>query len=201
VLLVRRLRAGDARAFAAVVRDNGGRMLATARRLLRHEEDAQDAVQEAWLLAFRALPGFEGQARLSTWLHRIVVNAALMKLRTQRRRPETSLEERSAVGTCDGADWIGVHAAAGADDDLASRERRALVRRALDRLPARHRDVILLRDFEELDTDATAQRLGTTAGAVKTRLHRARQALRAIIEAEHAASVDGAAVSVDELAA
>jgi RNA polymerase sigma-70 factor (ECF subfamily) len=198
VLLVRRLRAGDERAFAALVRDNGARMLATARRFLRQEDDAREAVQEAWLLAWRALARFEGQARLSTWLHRIVVNTALMKLRAQRRRPEGALADLPPNG-----DGAGEDARAGAplaDDEVASRERRTLVRRALERLPEAHRTVLWLRDFEELDTEETARRLGTSAGAVKTRLHRARQALRALIEAEHAAAAGLCPVAVEDLA-
>src|SRR4029079_769481 len=79
-------------AFEAVVRTYGGRLLAIARRLLRNEEDAHAAVQSADLSAFRALDQFEGSAQLSTWLHRIVVNTALMRLRSRRRKPETSIE-------------------------------------------------------------------------------------------------------------
>src|SRR5262245_59283206 len=73
------LRGGDDRAYQRLVADYGGRLLAVARRILRNEDDARDALQEAFLQAFRALPRFEGHARISTWLHRIVVNAALMK--------------------------------------------------------------------------------------------------------------------------
>jgi len=91
--LVARLRAGDEAAYAELVRTQGGRMFAVARRLLRSDDDAADAVQEAFVSAFRAIASFEGGARLSTWLHRIVVNAALMKLRTRARRPEVSIEE------------------------------------------------------------------------------------------------------------
>ncbi len=91
--LLERLRSGDDAAFEQLVREHGGRMLAVARRFLRQEEDARDAVQDAFLSAYRALEDFEGNARLSTWLHRIVVNAALMKLRTRRRKPERSIED------------------------------------------------------------------------------------------------------------
>src|SRR5262245_22430058 len=91
--LHRRLRAGEPAAFETLVRANIGRMLAVARRLLRHEEDARDAVQEAFLSAFRALPQFDGAARLSTWLHRIAVNAALGRLRKQKRHPEQPIDE------------------------------------------------------------------------------------------------------------
>jgi len=88
-----RLRAKDERAFEMLVRAYGGRMLAVARRLLRSEDDAADAVQEAFLAAFKSIDRFRGAARLSTWLHRIVVNAVLMKLRASSRRPEETIED------------------------------------------------------------------------------------------------------------
>ena len=87
------LRAGDDRAYEELVRTQGGPMLAVSRRFLHSEDDARDAVQDAFLNAFRSIDHFEGNARISTWLHRIVVNAALIKLRTRRRRPERSIEE------------------------------------------------------------------------------------------------------------
>ena len=89
--LVARLRAGDDDAFETLVRRHGGRMLAVARRYLG-EEDARDAVQEAFLSAFKAIDRFDGRARLGTWLHRIVVNSALMRLRRPSMQREESLE-------------------------------------------------------------------------------------------------------------
>src|SRR5262249_37886439 len=86
------LRAGDESASEALVRRHAGRLLAGARRCLTGEADAADAVQDAFLSAFRALDSFREGASLGTWLHRIVVNACLSKLRSRRRRPETSLE-------------------------------------------------------------------------------------------------------------
>ena len=90
--LVGRLKAGDPDAFEFMVRTMGGRLLSVARRMLHDEEAARDSVQDAFLSAFRSLDGFDGQAQLSTWLHRIVVNAALMKIRTRQRRPEQPLD-------------------------------------------------------------------------------------------------------------
>lgn len=178
--LVRRLCAGDERAYATLMRTYAARLLAVARRLVRDEEDARDVMQEAWLQVFRALPRFEQQARLATWLHRIVVNAALMKLRSRRRRP-VSLPDESPPG-----EWDVPSDESTAEEALLAEERRALVQRALARLPEAHRGVLLLRDFEELDTDETATRLGTSVDAAKTRLHRARRALRSAIESEQA---------------
>jgi RNA polymerase sigma-70 factor (ECF subfamily) len=91
--VIARLQAGDPAAYAELVRTQGPRMLAVARRLLRSDDDASDAVQEAFISAFRAIGNFEGGAKLSTWLHRIVVTASLMRLRNRTRRPEVSIEE------------------------------------------------------------------------------------------------------------
>src|SRR5262245_46486063 len=88
-----RLRSGDEQAYEELVRGYTGRLLATARRFLPRTEDAQDAVQEAFLSAFRSVDRFRGGSRLSTWLHRILVNACLMKLRGASRRPEAPIED------------------------------------------------------------------------------------------------------------
>ena len=90
--LVAGLRARLPESFETLVRLYTPRLLAVARRMLGNDEDARDVVQDAMLSAYRSIDRFEAQARISTWLHRIVVNAALMKLRTRRRRPEESLE-------------------------------------------------------------------------------------------------------------
>ena len=181
--LLRGLRAGEDEAFATLVRAHSGRMLAVARRFLSNEEDARDAVQDAFLSAFRAIDRFEGDAKLSTWLHRIVVNACLMKLRTRRRRPEGKIEELLPRFLEDGhqAEPAGQWQR-GADALIESAENRELIRAAIDELPENYRTVLLLRDIEEYDTEQTARELGMTAAAVKTRLHRARQALRSQLD-------------------
>jgi RNA polymerase sigma-70 factor (ECF subfamily) len=179
--LLSRLRAGEPAAFEELVRAETGRLLAVTRRILPTEEDARDAVQDAFLFAFRSLDRFQGQSRLSTWLHRIAVNAALMKLRTRRRKREESLEPLLPTYLDDGhhaerfAKW---------DDptDLIERaENKALIRRLINELPDAYRTVLLLRDIEGLDTEETAKLLETTPNAVKVRLHRARQALRTLL--------------------
>jgi len=181
--LLDRLRRGDTDAFDALVREHGGHLLAVARRLLRHEEDARDAVQDAFLLAFRGLPAFAGRCRLSTWLHRITVNAALMKLRTKSRKPEAQIDDLLPEYLPDGHhvtqfnEWSLSPA-----QHILRAETREQVRAAIDRLPDSYRTVLLLRDIEELDTTEVAKMLGTTTNAVKIRLHRARQALRTLLE-------------------
>ncbi len=183
--LVEQLRGGDPQAFEVLVRQYGGRLLATARRLVGSDDDARDVVQEAFLAALRAIDTFAGAARLSTWLHRIVINAALMRLRSRRRRREESIDGLLPRFDEEGR-WA--EPAAGWDtstDVLIERqETRAMVRRAIDQLPLNYRSVLLLRDIEELDTDETASLLGVTPNAVKTRLHRARQALRTLLHRE-----------------
>ncbi len=182
-LLLERLRAGENAAFAELMRAYGGRLLAVARRMLRSDEDARDAVQDAFLSAFRALDGFQEEARLGTWLHRIAVNICLMKLRSRRRKPEESIEELLPTFLEDGHAAQPASRWRDASDEQLSRERtRVLVRECIDRLPESHRTILLLRDVEELDTDETAKLLGLSESAVKTRLHRARQALRTLLD-------------------
>ena len=181
--LLTQLQAGDATAFETLVRECGGRMLATIRRLLRNDEDAHDALQDAFLSAFKAIASFAGNSRLSTWLHRIAVNAALMKLRVRQRRHEQSIESLLPVFLADGhqaepvSDWSGP-----AHQSLQRSEMRQYVQDCIAELPETYRTVLQLRDIEELDSAETAGLLGIEINAVKTRLHRARQALRTLLD-------------------
>jgi RNA polymerase sigma-70 factor (ECF subfamily) len=176
--LVRRLKAGDEAAYETVVRTLGGRLLAVARRFLQDEDLAKDAVQDALLSAFRSIQGFDGGAQLSTWLHRIVVNAALMRLRTRRRKPELPIEPLLPAFADDGhharpvVPWV-----EGVEHQLIRDETRARVRQAIAELPESYRTVLLLRDIEERSTREAADLVGISENALKLRLHRARQAL------------------------
>jgi RNA polymerase sigma-70 factor, ECF subfamily len=180
--LIAQLRAGDEAAFEHVVRQYGGRLLAVARRIVGTEEDARDVVQDAFLNAFRSLDRFEGNAKLSTWLHRIAVNAALMKLRTRKRKPEQPIDALLPGFLDDGhfeerfQSWEEP-----IDDAMEREENRELVRKKIDELPESYRTVLVLRDIEGLDTEDTAKMLGLTVNATKIRLHRARQALRTML--------------------
>jgi RNA polymerase sigma-70 factor, ECF subfamily len=175
------LRSGDAGAFERLVRECGGRMLAVARRMLRSDADAQDAVQEAYLSAFKALPRFQGDSKVSTWLHRILVNVCLMRIRTRSRRPERSIEGLLPAFKDDGHFAARPVAWAGADRS-ADDEEAAMVREAIAELPESYREVVVLRDIVGADTAEAARHLGTSENNVKTRLHRARLALKAIVE-------------------
>ena len=168
--LLSRLRAGDEDAYEAVVATHTGRLLAVARRFLRSEEDSADAVQEAFVSMFRALPSFRGVALLGTWLYRILVNVCGMKLRSRARRPSASLDQVVLATEDDTA------------VPLSRAETRARVRACIDQLPENHRNVLILRDIEGHDTETTAALLNIRPGAVKTRLHRARQALRRLLD-------------------
>jgi len=165
------------------VRRHSGRMLATARRLLRSDDDAADALQEAFISAFRSIDRFAGNSRLATWLHRIVVNACLMKLRSRSRQPEVSIESLlptfSSWGHHDHSvrNWRKLPI-----EEMLTDETRALVRRCIDMLPEDFRTILVLRDIEELSTEEAAAVVDITPGAAKVRLHRARQALRTLLE-------------------
>lgn len=181
--LIARIRAGDERACATLVRQHGGALLSVARRFLDSDEDSADAVQDAFLSAFRSIDTFAGNARLGTWLHRIVVNRCLMKLRQRKRFRTVRIEDLLPT-----FDETGRHArpvtpwAQHPEERLSQAETHAQVHACIARLPEPYRAVILLRDIEELDTDQTARRLRVSRASVKTRLHRARQALRTLLE-------------------
>ena len=180
--LLSRLRAGDEDAFAHFVRQYTGRMLNLARGFLHSEDDAADAVQDAFLSAFKSLARFEGNSSLGTWLHRIVVNTCLMKIRARSRRKTYSIEELLPT-----FDKTGHHVQRVAPlsengyERMASDESKAQVRECINQLPEDYRTVLVMRDIEELGTEQTATILGLNPGAVKTRLHRARQALRTLL--------------------
>ena len=176
------LRAGSDTAFETLVRTTSPRLLAVARRIVGSDEDARDVLQEAYASAFKAIGRFEGNAKLSTWLHRIVVNMALMRLRTRKRKPEESIEPLLPAFKDDGhmmqaaGQWDD-----GADVALERAEVQSYVRAQIDKLPDTYRTVLLLRDIEEMSTNDVATLLDTTENAVKIRLHRARQALRGLL--------------------
>jgi RNA polymerase sigma-70 factor (ECF subfamily) len=183
------VRAGDESAFEMLVRNESGRLLAVTRRILGNDDDAREAVHEAFISAYRARQQFQAGARVSTWLHRIAINAALMKLRSRRRRPEESLDDLLPRFLPNGhhverfQPWASSvqTSTEAADAILARRETAAVVRQAIDQLPESFRTVLILRDIEGLSTDETAAMLQTTPNAVKIRLHRARMALRTLL--------------------
>jgi RNA polymerase sigma-70 factor, ECF subfamily len=200
--LVARLKAGDPDAYEEMVRTRGGRMLSVARRFLHDDEAARDAVQDAFLSAFRGIQRFDGQAQLSTWLHRIVVNAALMRIRSRQRRPEQSIEPMLPVFADDGHHVTPVVPWSETGEDVLERkETRALVRAAIAELPESYRTVLLLRDIEELSTREAADLVGISENALKLRLHRARQALATVIKRRLAAPKDASRTTAPAITA
>ena len=147
------------------------------------EQEAQDAVQDAFLNAFRTLADFDGRSQVSTWLHRITVNCCLMKLRTRRRKPMASIDELLPRFSSDGhqerpnESWKPIPGAGIERTELMEK-----VRCHIESLPEQFREIILLRDVLGLSTEEAAQVLSTSTAAAKTRLSRARQALRALVE-------------------
>lgn len=179
--LLDQVRAGDERAFEAIVRRHAPRMLTVARRFLPGDQDCEDAVQDALVSAYRSIADFDGKSLLGTWLHRITVNACLMKLRSRSRRPEMSIDnllpqfdDTGHRVACDPAWSDGL-------ERLVKKDLQGLVRRSIDQLPESYRLVLLLRDIEEQSTADTARQLNCSQANVKTRLHRARQALRTLL--------------------
>ena len=186
---IARLRVGDADAYEELVRLYSGRLIALARQILGDEDLARDAVQDAFLSAFRSMDRFNGDARLSSWLHRIVTNAALAKLRVKRRRPESFFTEEFGIGANeDPFDRAEIsdpgNGPARIDEEIARKQEAQFVQNCIARLKENHRAVLTLRYIHEYDTEQTAQILGVGPNTVKTRLMRARGALRSYIERE-----------------
>lgn len=176
--LVTRLRTGDNAAYTQLVQVHTDTMTAVARRFFGNTPDAVEAVQDAFVSAFRAMTTFEGTAMLGTWLHRITVNACLLKLRGRKRSRLVPLEDETPVTDSQVEECR-----------LSQTETCSRVRASVEQLPEAYRTVIRLRDLEGLSTEETAARLGTNCGAVKTRLHRARRALKTILEPQFATAV------------
>ncbi|MFT6876249.1 MAG: RNA polymerase sigma-70 factor (ECF subfamily) [Granulosicoccus sp.] len=181
--LVNGLQRDDANCFETLVREYGGRMLNVARRYLHNEDDAHDCVQDAFIQAFQRIQDFEGRSSIGSWLHRIVVNAALMRIRSSKRRREDFLEDSQTLFDSNG---MRVETEAeitlSIEDVLVSEEIRDKVRHHIDQLPDAVRMLLLLRDIEGYRTDETAQLLGITESSVRTGLHRARKMLKKKIE-------------------
>ena len=169
--IVAGLRAGDEEAFESLLKAQSPALLRTARRFLRCEEDARDAVQDAFLSLFKSIASFESNSQLSTWLHRILINCCLMKLRKQRRHPEQEFEAEPVQAAIESA-----------ESALHREELRKFVRASIDTLPDSYRVVVLLRDIEECSNGEVARLLDVSPNAVKVRLHRAHQALRTVLD-------------------
>jgi RNA polymerase sigma-70 factor (ECF subfamily) len=182
--LVSRVAAGDPHAFALLMRRHNRMLFRAARSILRDDSEAEDALQDAYLQAFRAIGQYRGEAKVSTWLTRIVVNEAIARSRKRAREAEVTplfadpgLELRHGEEIMDDAADTPEHGAMRA-------EARVLVERSLDALPEAFRTVFMLRAVEEMNSEEVAACLGIPEATVRTRYFRARAMLRASLETQ-----------------
>jgi RNA polymerase sigma-70 factor, ECF subfamily len=169
-------RAGDSAAFERLVMPHWDALLRVTQRILRNREDAEDAVQTAFLDAFRNLKGFRGHSRFSSWLSRIAMNSAFMRLRVSRRKRETSLDELTETGETRTRCHL-VEKRLNPEQEYLSKEGRVLLEKGLRKLRPLYVEVLHLRNVEELSAKETARILQLPVGTVKARLHRARTKL------------------------
>lgn len=174
--LVKAAQNGDQTAFGELVTRYENRVYRLARKMMRDEQDAEDVLQETFISAYRHLDSFRGDSEFSTWIYRIATNASLMKLRAS--KPQVSLDE---MVSGDGGDYLPrvvVDWSLTPDEAVLNSEVRAQMDAALAELPEGLRAVFVLRDIEGLSVEETSRVLEISIPNVKTRLHRARLALR-----------------------
>jgi RNA polymerase sigma-70 factor, ECF subfamily len=189
VSLVERIAHQDHRAFEALMRRYNGKLFRVARAILRDDSEAEDALQDAYLDAFRHISEFRGGSSLATWLTRITINHALMRLRKQRRHRVVV----SMTGTDDGPEREVADERGETPAGAALRgELRRLIEQRVDGLPLSYRTVFVMRDVEEMTVEETANALGIPSSTVRTRLFRARALLRESLAQE----VDDATIDV-----
>ncbi len=175
--LVERVRAGDLAAYDTLVRKYERQIFRIAQHITQNREDAEDVMQDTFLKAYEKLDQFQGNAKFYTWLVRIAVNESLMRLRKRRTAKTVSMDEEleTEEGSLprDFADW-----APNPEQNYDNAELSEILRRTINGLPRGFRVVFVLRDVENLSTEETAEALGLSVPAVKSRLLRARLQLR-----------------------
>lgn len=183
-ILVQKAQAGDFRAFQDLVNRYEGKVYRLAMRMLRNQQDAEDALQETFLQVYRGLKNFEGRSSFSTWLFRLATNVCLMKIRHRGTEPSQLLPLEEYLPQHEEGqhpliqDWPDLP-----DEILLNKESREKMMEALEKLPPEYRAVFVLRDLEGLSNAQTAEAMGISVPAVKSRLHRARLALRGLLSA------------------
>jgi RNA polymerase sigma-70 factor, ECF subfamily len=173
--LLERAQQGDREAFWELAAPSVDAIYRLAHRLVRSDEDAEDVVQETYLQALKAIAEFRGQSRFTTWIHRIAVNQALMKLRKRRKDvfPLESVESGEMGYPLSLVDW-----SESALGEVVRKEASGILESAIEDLPVDLKTVVVLRDINGLSNEEAAQALELPIGAVKWRLHRARTLLR-----------------------
>ena len=185
--IVRRAQAGDHDAFRMLVERYQGRAYGLALRVLRDEEQAKDAVQDAFLKVYRSLDRFEGRAGFYTWLYRIVMNQCLDRKRRDKSDREVEWNDESAAGVLNASESAASPAGRDADREapdvaIERSEIRRAVARAIDALPEDARRTIQLREIDDLSYKEIAEAMGIPKGTVMSRLHYARQRLRELLQ-------------------
>ena len=180
--LARRIAAGDGAAFEVLMRRHNRPLFRTARAILRDDAEAEDALQEAYFKAYRTIGDFRGEARLSTWLGRIVANEALMRLRKRARRSEIVPLHSSA--TVEDLNISDTNMRQGPEISAQRAEIRKLIEIQIDALPEAYRPVFVLRAVEEFSVEETADVLQIPAATVRSRFFRARSLLREALAKE-----------------
>jgi RNA polymerase sigma-70 factor (ECF subfamily) len=175
--LVERAQAGENQAFSELIQHYERKIFRLAKNITQNDEDAEDVLQETFLKAYEHLPGFQRQSKFYTWIVRIAVNEALMKLRKRRGDKFVSLDEPVDTGEEEVKREIAVWDGS-PEEKYSQEELRSILNEAVDSLKPDFRTVFILRDIEELSTEETAEALGISIPAVKSRLLRARLALR-----------------------
>jgi RNA polymerase sigma-70 factor (ECF subfamily) len=193
-VLIERMRHGDAAALEILMGCYASRVYRVARGITRTEADAEEVVQDVFLTLATKIDRFAGRAALSTWIYRIATNAALVTRRRKRAQLEVSLEEHLPTFKEDGhrdgersyllADW-----SQNPEAELLDDEARAVLSRAIEQLPEPYQAVLVLRDVEELSNEEAAEILSESIATIKSRLHRARMALREELTRYWAASL------------
>lgn len=176
--LVARAQAGQMAAFDALVRRYQHRLIALMLRFVHERAEAEDLAQEAFLRAYRALPGFRGEAQFYTWLHRIAVNTAKSHLAARKCHPGSLLDVHDTALLQNEA---ALQELATPEDELLRHEVEAAMSQALAALSPELRPALLLREVDGLSYDAIAERLGCPPGTVRSRIYRAREALDAAL--------------------
>jgi RNA polymerase sigma-70 factor (ECF subfamily) len=176
--IARRIAAGDQRAFEVLMRKHNRMLYRVARAILRDDAEAEDALQLAYLQAYKAMQHYRSESKISTWLTRIVVNEALMRVR-KRRRESVVIRLEDMAGQQNGAIIENIESSDERPEAAAIRgETRALIERRIDALPEAFRTVFVLRALEELSVEETAASLELPEATVRTRFFRARALLR-----------------------
>jgi RNA polymerase sigma-70 factor (ECF subfamily) len=185
-MLIGRLRAQDPSVLEILMERYSPRIYRVAFGITRSHGDAEEVVQDVFVTLFRKIDSFEGRAALGTWLYRVAANAALIKRRGKRAEVEVHLEDYLPTFKADGhregdrtmllADWSETP-----ERELLSGEAREILEEGLALLPDHYRAILVLRDVEELSNEEVAEALGESVASVKSRLHRARMALREVL--------------------